>query len=205
MSGNQKRKNLSQDESRSKKSKSTDDSSQNKENSQSCRALRNSNRNSHNSQGVNEITNSNTSIESIPNNQGLPTDSQLAAYNVQTDSPESYETIANRLVENAINGIFEKKKIRIGDSEKMYTPVLNFFDIRTEYDVKPKFIQPTCILCKKSPKVEFGKVSNLLHHLKSNLNEHGKFRTWHNLYRESTAADDGIYLNKNISKNFIFN
>ena len=75
----------------------------------------------------------------------------------------------------------------------MYTPVLNFFDIRTEYELKPKFIQPTCILCKKSPKVEFGKVSNLLHHLKSNLNEHGKFRTWHNLYRESTAADDGIF------------
>jgi hypothetical protein len=41
---------------------------------------------------------------------------------------------------------FEKKKIRIGDSEKMYIPVLNFFDIRTEYEVKPKFIQPTCIL-----------------------------------------------------------
>jgi hypothetical protein len=96
MSGNQKRKNLSQDESRSKKSKSTDDSSQNKENSQSSRASRNSNRNSHNSQGVNEITNSNTSIESIPNNQGLPTDSQVAAHNAQTDSPESYETIANR-------------------------------------------------------------------------------------------------------------
>jgi len=99
MSGNKKRKILSQDESKSKKSKSTDDSSQNKENSQSSRALRNSNRNSnrnsHNSQGVNEITNSNTSIESIPNNQGLPTDSQLAAYNVQTDSPESYDTIAN--------------------------------------------------------------------------------------------------------------
>ena len=120
MSWNQKRKNLSQDESRSKKSKSTDDSSQNKENSQSSRASRNSNRNSHNSQGVNEITNSNTSIESIPNNQGLPTDSQVAAHNVKTDSPESYETIVNRLVENAMNGIFDKKKIRIGDSKELF-------------------------------------------------------------------------------------
>jgi len=92
---------------------------------------------------------------------------------------ETNESIATKLVKNALNGIFEKKIFIFKGNKKFYSTVYSFFQWQTEYDEKPNgLVYPKCILCSQTCKIHFGKVANLYHHLKKKIPEHDRFRTW---------------------------
>jgi hypothetical protein len=62
-------------------------------------------------------------------------------------------------------------------------------------DKKPDgFIYPKCLLCNKTPKVLFGKVSNLIHHLKIKTPEHDRFKTWLPYFKASSSSDLGNFI-----------
>jgi len=185
---------------KNKKPKSSDEN-ENSQKSSGSKSSKNKNSNGKGSRNepLGEISNTLESSKSISNsfdripNRQVITDSQLATF---SDSPtDNYESIASDLIEKAIEGIFERKKITIGDQEKSYSPVWNFVDCLTEYAAMPKgFIYPPCILCNSKVKMQLGKNSNLFRHLKTNNPKHEKFKTWFTHYKASTASDLGIYL-----------
>ena len=179
-----KRKNQSDSNKSFKKSKKNNNDQVNENSESQNNSIRSSGSRSH-SQALNNISNT---LESLPNGQRITPSSSF-----NTSSNESNETIVAKIINNGVNGIFEKKKFKFGGTEKLYSPIYNFFQFN-QMDKKPDgFIYPKCLLCNKAPKVLFGKLENLIHHLKIKTPEHDRFKTWLPYYKASSSSDLGNF------------
>ncbi len=139
---------------------------------------------------LNDITN----IASIPPNQQNTSrffrDESVSSNSLNLSPVDERKERLNELLEKANNDIFLQKKLYFGEIEKLYSPVYNFFDFKTIYDIKPgNKVKFTCIICMKQLNEKIGKISNLCKHLESTeckkLDE--TYQLWKKLYDQSKA------------------
>ncbi|RNA42205.1 hypothetical protein BpHYR1_049629 [Brachionus plicatilis] len=90
--------------------------------------------------------------------------------------PNSDKVRVNKIIEDGLNSIFEKKEFKIEEKNVKHSPILNFFDSQTEFVLRPKKSIPfKCIQCGCFYKAKLGESGNMKKHLEK---FHKNVRNW---------------------------
>ncbi|RNA09933.1 zinc finger BED domain-containing 1-like [Brachionus plicatilis] len=141
------------------------------------RRTRNSNRNN-NAQSNSAPENSSNSFHS-ENEESSQTSSQTTENNEFLITEENQVRL-DRLINDGLNDVFQKKIIRINGKNIKYSAILNFFDFVTEFETKPKrSIEFKCFQGDKVYKAKLGESGNLKKHLEK---RHKNLDNWQKSY-----------------------
>jgi hypothetical protein len=104
-------------------------------------------------------TNNKQQNKTLKKNNKKKTDSM-----VLDDTDSELQQWLKELLEKAKNNEFPDVIINIDGEDKKYSPILNYFDFKKKYDLKPETLKVACRMkdCSfKNKKIKFGKSGNL--------------------------------------------
>lgn len=118
----------------------------------------------------------------------LPTQTQI-----DNDTLDNNYSV-NEIIKLSENNQFPKKLFIFGSVEKLYSPVLHFFECQTKYCEKPKgVVNFKCKIFNVIRKASFGSLTNLNKHLK-NTSNHKTSNIWYSKYLSIAYPDSKIQL-----------
>ena len=99
--------------------------------------------------------------------------------------------VLESIFQNGKNCVFKEKKFIIGEKEKYYTPILNFYECTTQFEEKPlNKISFKCLICaEKILYSKLGRTTNLNRHLKDDHKKHSKLVDWLKKYDQFNSKN----------------